>query len=91
MFNGQVHYKWTCSIAMLNYQRVGYDQIMIQITFLELILRFCCQQKANQSNNHSDNQHKAHVSLLSPSHVQPEAVTKGEPRMNLADFKDPMA
>ena len=23
MFNGKTHYKWPCSIAMLNYQRVN--------------------------------------------------------------------
>jgi hypothetical protein len=24
MFNGKIHYKWPCSIAMLNYQRVQF-------------------------------------------------------------------
>jgi hypothetical protein len=27
MFNGKTHYKWPCSIAMLNYQRVNITEL----------------------------------------------------------------
>ena len=37
MFNGKIHYKWSFSIAVLNYQRVYYMQIWIRQTILMVV------------------------------------------------------
>ena len=37
MFNGKIHYKWSFSIAVLNYQRVYYIQIWIRQTILMVV------------------------------------------------------
>ena len=35
MFNGKIHYKWSFSIAMLNYQRVNLGLLL---NYIELLL-----------------------------------------------------
>ena len=37
MFNGKIHYKWSFSIAMLNYQRVVTMVVRIRISWFQLI------------------------------------------------------
>jgi hypothetical protein len=39
MFNGKIHYKWSFSIAMLNYQRV--IQVCDIISFTQMIGKKC--------------------------------------------------
>ena len=39
MFNGKTHYKWPCSIAMLNYQRVSHLPLALSLSGRRIVGR----------------------------------------------------